>query len=113
MVHQLNGENMKPDPKYVALVAEWDMPTSNIESYLKLMTESSNAFAAWDKEGIIMEFHSWTDNTGHYIVFFAFESIEKFAQLWNQQEFHRFLSEGSGFVTNIRIRLMRPAFAPK
>ena len=104
---------MSLDPNFVSLFGEWDMPTSNIEPYLKLMKESSKAFATWVKEGIIKDFSSWTDNTGHYIAIFMFESIEKFAQLWNQEEFHRFLSEGSGLISNMKIRLLRPAFAPK
>ena len=103
---------MEPNPKYVALFSEWDMPSGNLEPYLKLMTQSSKAFANWTKEGIIKDFHSWTDNTGHYMVFFLFESIEKFAQLWNQDDFHEFLSEGSGLIDGVRLRLMRPAFAP-
>ena len=103
---------MKFDPKLVALFAEWDAPKTNIEPYMKLMTESSAAFANWLKEGIIEDFHSWTDNTGHYVVFFLFETIEKYAELWNKKEFHDFIGNGSMFVDGMRIRLMRPAAAP-
>ncbi|MFW9925392.1 MAG: hypothetical protein ACFFDM_01355 [Candidatus Thorarchaeota archaeon] len=104
---------MEPDPKLVVFFGEFDAPKTNIEPYLKLMSESSKAFTAWTKKGIIKDFHSWTDNTGHFIVFFLFESIEKFAKLWNEPEFHNFLGESSLFLENMRIRLMRPAFAPE
>ena len=104
---------MEPNPKYVVLFGEFDAPKTNLEPYLKLMTESSKAFANWAKKGIIKDFHSWTDNTGHFIVFFLFETIEKYAELWNEPEYHKFIGESSMFVENLRIRLMRPAFAPK
>jgi hypothetical protein len=95
------------------MFGEFEAPKTNIEPYLKLMTESSKAFAAMQKKGIIKDFHSWTDNTGHFIVFFLFESIEKFAELWNEPDYHKYISEGSMFLENMRLRLMRPAFAPK
>ena len=104
---------MEPNPKFVMLFAEFDAPKTNVEPYLKLMTESSKAFAAWHKKEIVKDFHSWTDNTGHYIVFFLFETMEKFAELWNEPEYHRLIGESSMFVENIQIRLMRPAFAPE
>lgn len=101
------------DPKNVALFGEFDAPKTNLEPYLKLMTESSKAFTKWTKEGIVKDFHSWTDNTGRFIVFFLFETIEKLAELWNEPDYHKFISESSMFVENLRIRIMRPAFAPK
>ena len=104
---------MKLDPKYVTLFGEFDAPKGSLEPYLNLMKKSSKAFATWVKEGIIMDFHSWTDNTGHFVVFIMFETIEKFGEIWNKEEFHDFLSESSMVVENQRIRLMRPAFAPK
>jgi len=104
---------MDPNPNYVALLGEFDAPKGNLEPYLKLLKESSKAFEGFFKKGIIKDYHSWTDNTGHYVIFFLFESIEKFAEIWSQDDFHKFMSESSLIVENTRIRLMRPAFAPQ
>ena len=101
------------DIKSVMLFGEYDLPKENIEPYLKLMAESSNAFASFAKEGIIKEYTSWTDNTNHYVICMLFESIEKFAELWNKEEYHKFLSESAVFLENVRIRLMRPAVMPR
>ena len=103
---------MEPDPNYVMFFGEFEAPKTNLEPYLKLMTESSKTFTAWHKKGLVKEFHSWTDNTNHFIVCFIFESIEKFAELWKEKDFHRLLGEGSMFMEKIRTRLMRPALAP-
>lgn len=104
---------MEPNPNYVVMFGEFDAPKTNIEPYLKLMTKTSKAFAAWKKKGIVKDFHSWTDNTGHFIVFILFESMDKFAELWNEQDYHNIISESSMFLENMQLRLMRPAFAPE
>ncbi len=104
---------MEPNPKLVALFVEFDAPKTNLEPYQKLVTEIIKGFANWTKKGIIKDFHIWTDNTRHIIAFFLFETMGKFAELWDEPEFHRFLSESSMFVENLRIRLMRPASAPE
>ncbi len=104
---------MEPNPKLVALFAEFDAPKTNLEPYQKLVTEFFKAIANWTKKGIIKDVHTWTDNTRHVIAFFLFETMEKFAELWDEPEFHRFVSESSMFVENLRIRLMRPAPAPE
>ncbi|MFW9809105.1 MAG: hypothetical protein ACFFE6_06965 [Candidatus Thorarchaeota archaeon] len=104
---------MDPNPNYVALLGEYDIPKTNLEPYLKVMRESSKAFSTWSKQGLVKDFQSWTDNTGHFVIFILFESIEKFAEIWNKEEFHKFTSESSMFLENVRLRLMRPAFLPE
>lgn len=101
------------DAKHVMLFGEYDLPKENIEPYMKLIMESSKAFSGFAKEGIIKEYMSWTDNTNHYVICMLFESIEKFAELWNKDEFHKYTSESSVFLENVRFRLLRPALMPK
>jgi uncharacterized protein (DUF1330 family) len=101
------------NPNLVAWLIEFDMPKENLDAYNKTMSKSAKEFANWQKEGIIKEYHSWGDNTGHYIIFVLFESIDKYAELWNQPNYHDVVSEGAAVAENARMRLLRPAAAPE
>jgi len=47
---------MDPNPNYVVLHGEFDAPKGNLEPYLKLMKESSEAMAGFVKKGISRTF---------------------------------------------------------
>ena len=104
---------MEYDPKLVAWLIEFDMPKGNLDAYNKKMSESAKVFDNWHKKGIIKDYHSWGDNTGHYIIFVLFDSIDKYAELWNQPNYKDVVSESTAVAENVRMRLMRPASAPE
>ena len=104
---------MEFDPNLVSMLLEFDMPKGNLEGYNKTMAEVARMFVGWQKDGIIKEYHSWSDNCGYILTFVLFDSIDKFAELWNHPKFHSTFSSGTSVVINARWKLLRPAQAPE
>jgi hypothetical protein len=96
----------------VVMFSEWD--NAKDEARYKKYGELSRGktmewFQKKVKEGVIKNVSSWSDNTGHIILWCEFDGIDLVAKLWKDEEFHKLMMEFFPFVDNMKTRLMRPA----
>ena len=54
-------------------------------------------------------FNGWTDNTGHLVYIWEFDSLEDYAKFWADKEWHSYWMELNPLVDNLCFRLMRPS----
>ena len=50
---------------------------------------------------------SWTDNTGHIIHWYKYETLNEFAIMWLDEKWQALLADHAYYVDNTRIRLLR------
>ena len=98
----------------VVLFSEWDdaKDEARIRKYAEWSKNKEKGMAWWQKkikEGVVKSVSLWSDNAGHNIVWVEFDSIDKFAKLWGDEEYHKLSMEGLPLVDNYRVRLMRPS----
>ena len=103
----------------VVFMMEWDNPKdearykkfSEFQSWRKGLTEKYKEYVEtmnkMNQEGTL-KFNGWTDNTGHIIGWWEFESIESFGKLWVVEEWHKWTIEFNHLVDNLHFRLLRP-----
>ena len=95
----------------VVLLVEWDNPKEEerLEKRYKFTREVTDPY--WQEkmeEGIVKDVSDWADNTGHRIKWIKFESMDNFAKIWGENEYHRGTTGFSRLVDNLRYRLLRP-----
>ena len=63
----------------------------------------------WVKSGLLSpDVEIFTDNTGLFVYWFPFESMEKFGKFYDNEEVQKVFAIASGLLDDIRIRLLRP-----
>jgi len=95
----------------VITFAEWDIPKDEErrKKYVEYMGDTA-AIERFLKMGVIKRHRAWTDGTGGHIMFIAeFESMEDFAKLWDDLEYHRRHARFYRIVDNFKMQICRPA----
>lgn len=63
----------------------------------------------WVKSGLLgPDAEIFADNTGEFMYWIPFESMEKFAKFYGTKEVQQLFAISSGLLDDIRIRLLRP-----
>lgn len=95
----------------VITFAEWDIPKDEErrKKYVEYMGDR-----AWidriNKMGLVKRHRAWTDGTGGHIMYTAeFDSMEDYAKVWNDLEYHRRHARFYRIVDNFKMRVCRPA----
>ena len=90
--------------------AEWDIPKDEErrKKYVEFMGD-----IAWIERidrMVKVRHRAWTDGTGGHIMYTAeFESMEDFAKLWDDLEYHRRHARFYRIVDNFKMQICRPA----
>ena len=94
----------------VLLFREWDNPKDEErrKKYAEI-TSDSDLREHFEKLDVIKNWKGWADSTGHIISLWEFESMEDFAKLWDDIEFHKIHARFYRVVDNFRLRICRPA----
>ena len=96
----------------VVLMREWDNPKDPERNRKRLKFSNEVSTPYWEKlfkeKGIKVKYGGWSDNTGHFISWVEFETMEDFAKMWEDERGQQISSRWSHFVDNMRIRLLRP-----
>jgi len=95
----------------VVLLIEWDNPKDTARNRKRLDLEEDNMKPRLEElieeKGIGVKVSSWTDNTGHIIRWYKYETMDEFAIMWMDERWQFYLAEHSHYVDNTRIRLLR------
>ena len=96
----------------VVLLVEWDNPKDTARNKKRLDLEEDHMKPHLEKlineKGIRVKVSSWTDNTGHIIHWYKYETMDEFAIMWLDERWQRILVDHSYYVDNTRIRLLGP-----
>jgi hypothetical protein len=81
----------------------------------KLVAQSKDVeklMARMVKDGLVgSEIGTWADNTGRQIYWMPFESMDKFAKFYADEEFQKTMAKSTILIDDIQIRLLRPSIA--
>jgi hypothetical protein len=81
----------------------------------QLMAQSKDdekLMARMVKDGLVgSEIGQWADNTGRQILWMPFESMEKFAKFYADEEVQKGMAKSTALIDDIQIRLLRPSLA--
>ncbi len=93
------------------LMVEWDTPKDDKrwKEYWDHSKKTLPYLERIKKEGILKDYHFWSDNTGHVVFIMFFEDENKFAKLWGDREFQGLASTANRSYDNALVRVMRPA----
>ena len=95
----------------VLVILEWDNPKDEerLKKYYGLPRADSEYMQAAMKG--LCRATIWTDGTGHNVETQEFESMEDFAKLWGDDEYHRGFVRVCRTVDNASRRIMREAIS--
>ena len=97
-VFLLEFSNPKDEGRWKKLVAQ----SKNVEKLMARMV----------KDGLVgSEIGTWADNTGRQIYWMPFESMEKFAKFYADEEFQKTMAISTSLIDDIQIRLLRPSIS--
>ena len=94
----------------VITFAEWDIPKDEErrKKYIEYMGDT--AWISRITNSGIVKHRAWTDgNGGHVMCTAEFESMENYAKVWNDLEYHRRHARFYRIVDNFKMRVCRPA----
>ena len=98
----------------VALLVEADYPKDEERDEKRVKFSKEVLFPHYEKmveeKGIKTKLSQWSDNTGHMVALWEFETMEEFAKMWNDERWQQIWGRWTFLVDNARIRLLRPAF---
>ena len=97
----------------VVVLWEWDNPKDEARDKKRREFGTEVLTPYWRKlveeKGIKSKGDWWSDNTGHMVSWFEFETLEDFAKMWNDERFQQIWARLAFLVDNARIRLLRQA----
>jgi len=105
------GNQTQVNALKVVLLWEWDNPKDE-ERNKKRLKHGYEVVAPYlekkREEGIKYESSVWSDNTGHMVGWFEYETEEDFVKMWGDDEFHHIMARRAYYVDNASHRLLRP-----
>ena len=90
---------------------EWDTPKDDKRNKKRLKYDEEVGTPYYEKkreEGIKLEITIWSDNTGHMVAWYEFETEKDFAKIWGDEEFQHIMARRAFLVDNASFRLLRP-----
>jgi len=95
----------------VVLLLEQDDPKDEARNKKRLKYSREVEWPYHEKkreEGVKWEITGWSDNTGHIVGWWEFETMEDFAKIWTDEEFQQIMARHAYLADNISFRLLRP-----
>lgn len=96
----------------VVLMTEHDNPKDEERNNKKRKFGTEVMRPYWEKlveeKGIKSEGGNWSDNTGHIIGWYKFETMEDFSKMWDDERWQQMMARWTHFVDNASTRLLRP-----
>jgi len=94
-------------------IVEWDNPKDEERNKKRLKFGREVMMPYWEKlvkeKGIKAEGGAWSDNTGHMISWWEFETMEDFSKMWEDKRWQQMRGQWTYYADNVSIRLLRPS----
>lgn len=92
----------------VLVIWEWDNPKEDgrLKKYYEWSAGTDYEYVLKLQKGVC-KVSDWTDGTGHNIYIQEFESMEDFAKVWGDDEYHRCFVRFCRLVDNATRRIVR------